>query len=196
MGERHHTASDGGARSTAASRWGSFQIPWVVCWPTTERLCRGHTAKFGQVGFTDRDETGLAEASAKFGVAGANMAHVLEGSVSGPVGEACLIRSEVLEQKRYAGERATWEIGRLSSFSGTLIVLIDDGVYIGVQRLNTIDGRINQLKRRRVAVRHEFGLRRGVQLRQFVHRGNLVAPSCRRDIAGTHQARGLRAEPS
>ena len=79
-----------------------------------------------------------------------------------------IARAEVLEQKRHS---AKWAVGNraASLVECALIALIDDGVELRIQALDSIDRGLHEFHRFRVAAPHHFCLRGCVEFREFIH---------------------------
>ena len=78
-----------------------------------------------------------------------------------------IARAKVLEQKRHTAERPVGQ--RAASLSEcAFVMLMDDGVELRIQALDSVDRGLHEFHRLRVAAPHHFGLRGRVEFREFI----------------------------
>src|ERR1700759_1821071 len=155
--DRDHAAGDGGGRATAGSAGRTTDIPGVVRSAPGQRFGGRHAAEFGAVGPAGDHQTGAAVATDQRGVGLGDRLLVFERAVAVADALTGITGEQVLDEERHATE---WPFGQLSpgGVAGMVEPADDYRVEHGIDALDALDGRFEQLERRHLTLFDQRGL--------------------------------------
>src|SRR5271163_2053823 len=124
---------------------------------TSQRLCGRHAAEFGAVGPAGDHQTGAAVATDQRGVGLGDRLLVFERAIAVADALTGITGEQVLDEERHATE---WPVGQLcpGGVAGMIEPADDHRVEDGIDALDALDGRFEQLERRHLTFFDQRGL--------------------------------------
>jgi hypothetical protein len=140
-----------------------IEVPGIAAGLEQQRLRGAEQAEFRRVALAEHDEARLLVGSdERIGF----LRDVFRKETRAGGRARALEVVEILHEVRHACEGTFGEVS-LRRFAGALVELRHDRVHLAVHLLDAADARFDKLKRRHLAVPHQFGLRQRIHLREF-----------------------------
>jgi hypothetical protein len=155
MGERDHSGGDRGRRAPRGAPRRALRVPRVARRAEAARLGHRQDPELGQVRLADEQEAGIAKAAHEEGVV---LGHEVAEQVGCQRVRHSGHRRGVLDRDRHAGERArVVGLDRVRRRERAVGIEMEEGVQLGLERLDPLERRFHQLPRGQLPVAYEAG---------------------------------------